>query len=103
VPPPRIRPTPALTPTRAVWLLHVHKDVSHYARTIVFAIVGCPVRLPGLRPILPSQPAALAHGRSRELTDARQRGYGVSRSSSLPFFVRAIEVDMVVPATLRLS
>jgi hypothetical protein len=59
-------------------LLHVHEDVSHYARTIVFAIVGRPVPLPGLRPVLPPQPAAPAHGRSREPTDARRRGYRAS-------------------------
>jgi hypothetical protein len=40
-------------------------------------------------------------GRSREPTDARQRGYGASRSCSWPFFVRAAE-DTVAPATLRL-
>jgi hypothetical protein len=28
------------------WLLHVHEDVSHHAGTIVFAVVGRPVRLP---------------------------------------------------------
>jgi hypothetical protein len=47
---PRHRPTQ--------WLLHVHEDVSQYARTIVFAIVGRLIRLPGLRPILPPQPTA---------------------------------------------
>ena len=87
----------------AQWLLHVHEDVSHHARTIVFAVVGRPVRLPGLRPVLPPQPAAPAHGRSREPTDARRRGYGASRSCSWPFSVRAVEEDMVAPATLRLS
>jgi hypothetical protein len=87
----------------AQWLLHAHEDVSHHARTIVFAIVGCPVRLPSLRPILPPQPAALAHGCSREPTDVRRRRYGASRSCSWPFSVRAIEEDMVAPATLRLS
>jgi hypothetical protein len=50
--------------------LHVHEDVSHHARTIIFAVVGRPVRLPGLRPVLPPQPAAPNHGRSREPTDA---------------------------------
>jgi hypothetical protein len=44
-----------------------------------------------------------AHGRSREPTDARRRGYGVSRSCSWPFSVHAVEEDMVAPATLRLS
>ena len=87
----------------AQWLLHVHEDVSYHARTIVFAVVRRPVRLSGLRPVLPPQPAAPAHGRSHEPTDARQRGYGVSRSCSWPFSVRAVEEDMVVPATLRLS
>jgi hypothetical protein len=87
----------------AQWLLHVHGDVSHHARTIVFAIVGRPVHLPGLRLVLPPQPAAPAHGRSREPTDARRRGYDVSRSCSWPFSVRAVKEDMVVPAMLRLS
>jgi hypothetical protein len=41
----------------AQWLLHVHEDVSHHARTIIFAIVGRPIRLPGLRLVLPPQPA----------------------------------------------
>jgi hypothetical protein len=41
-----------------------------------FSIIGRPVRLPDLRPVLPSQPAAPTHGRSREPTDARRRGYG---------------------------
>jgi hypothetical protein len=87
----------------AQWLLHVHEDVSHHARTIIFAVVGHPVRLLGLRPVLPSQPATPAHGRSREPTDARRRGYGASRSCSWPFSVRAIEEYMVAPVTLRLS
>jgi hypothetical protein len=37
------------------WLLHFHDDVSHHARTIVFAVVGHPVRLLCLRPVLPPQ------------------------------------------------
>jgi hypothetical protein len=85
----------------AQWLLHVHEDVSQYARTIVFAVVGRPVRLPGLSPILPPQPTA--HGRSREPTDALRRGYETCQSCSWPFFVCAAEGNMVVPATLRLS
>jgi hypothetical protein len=44
--------------------------------TIVFAVVGRLVRLPGLHPVLPPQPAAPAHGRNREPTDARRHGYG---------------------------
>jgi hypothetical protein len=87
----------------AQWLLHVHEDVSHHAHTLVFAVVGRHVRLPGLRPFLPPQPAAPAHGRSCEPTDARRRGYGASRSCSWPFSMRAVEEDMVAPATLRLS
>jgi hypothetical protein len=87
----------------AQWLLHVHDDVSHHARPIVFAVVGRPVRLPGLRPVLPPQPNAPAHGRRREPTDARRRGYGASQSCSCPFSVRVVEEDMVAPATLRLS
>jgi hypothetical protein len=42
----------------AQWLLHVHEDVSQYAPTIVFAVVGRPIRLPGFRPVLPPQPTA---------------------------------------------
>ena len=44
-----------------------------------------------------------AHGRSREPTDAYRREYGVSRSCSWLFSVRAVEEDMVAPVTLRLS
>jgi hypothetical protein len=59
----------------AQWLFHVHEDVSHHARTMVFAIVGLLIRLLGLRPVLPLQPAAPTHGRNREPTDARRCGY----------------------------
>jgi hypothetical protein len=58
----------------------------HIMRTIIFAIVGRPVRLPGLRLVLPPQPAALAHGRSHEPTDARRRVR--SESVMLLAFVR---------------
>jgi hypothetical protein len=75
----------------AQWLLHVHEDISHHARTIVFAVVGRPVCLLGHRPVLLPQLAAPAHGRSREPTDARRRGYGASRSCSWPFSVHAVE------------
>jgi hypothetical protein len=44
-----------------------------------------------------------AHGRSRETTDARRRGYGASRSFSCPFSVRAPAEDTMVHTTLRLS
>jgi hypothetical protein len=77
--PPRIRLTLAQQ-RPAQWLLHVREDVSQHARTIVFAVVGRPVRLPGLRPILPPQPTAPVHGRSREPTNARRRRYRTSRS-----------------------
>jgi hypothetical protein len=87
----------------AQWLLHVYVDVSHHARIIIFAVVGRPVRLPGLRPVLPPQPAASTHGRSRESTDARRRGYDASRSCSWPFSVRVVQKDMVAPTTLMLS
>jgi hypothetical protein len=80
----------------------VHEDVSHHARTIVFAVVGHSIRLPNLRPVLPPQPATPTHGRSRELTDAHRRGYTASRSCSWPFSVRAVEEDMVAPTMLRL-
>jgi hypothetical protein len=85
------------------WLLHAHDYVSHHARTIVFTVVGRPVPLPGLRHVLHPHPAAPAHGRSRESTDARRRGYEASQSCSWPFSVRAVKEDMVVLATLRLS
>jgi hypothetical protein len=75
---PRHRPTQ--------WLLHVHEGVSQHARTIVFAVVGRPVRLPGLRPFLPPQPVAPAHGYNREptLVDA-----GTGESVLLLAFLRA--------------
>jgi hypothetical protein len=87
----------------AQWLLHIHKDVSHHAHTIVFAVVGRPVHLPSLRPVLPPQPATPAHGRSRESTDAHRRRYDMSLSCSWPFSGRAVEEDIVALATLRLS
>jgi hypothetical protein len=87
----------------AQWLLHVHENVSQYTRTIVFVVVGRPVRLSGLRPVFPLQPTAPAHRRSRETTDALRRGYGASQSCSYPFFVRAAEEDTVASVTLRLS
>jgi hypothetical protein len=87
----------------AQWLLHVHEDDSQHAHTIIFAVVGRSVRLLGLHPILPPHPTAPAHGRSCEPTDARRRGYGVSRSCSWPLSVRAAEEDTMAPATLRLS
>jgi hypothetical protein len=85
------------------WLLPVHEDVSQHVSTIIFVVVGRHVRFPSLRPILPSQPTTPAHGRSREPTDARRRGYGVSQSCSWPFSVHVAEEDTVAPATLRLS
>jgi hypothetical protein len=63
----------------AQWLVHVHEDVLQYAHTIVFAIVERLVRLHGLCPVLPPQPTAPAHGRSREPTDALRRGYRASQ------------------------
>jgi hypothetical protein len=68
------------TPTHTKVLL-VHEKVSHHACTIVFAIVGRPVRLPDLHPVLPPQPTAPAHGHTREPTDARWCGYGASPPS----------------------
>jgi hypothetical protein len=44
-----------------------------------------------------------AHGHSCEPTDARRLGYGASRTCSWPLSVRAIEEDMVTPATVMLS
>jgi hypothetical protein len=85
------------------WLLHVHEDVSQHARTIVFAIVGCPVRLPGLRHVLPPQPVAPAHGCTCEPIDTRRHRYMASQSCSWSFSVCAAEEDTVTPATLRLS
>jgi hypothetical protein len=87
----------------ARWLLHVHEDVSQHARTIVFTVDGRPVRLPGLLVVLPPQPTAPAHGRSRKSTDACKRGYGVSRSCSWPFSMRDAEEDTVTSVMLRLS
>jgi hypothetical protein len=83
-PPPRIlvRHQPQHRP--AQWLLHVHEGVSQHAHTIVFAVVGRPVRLLGLRSVLPSQPATSTHGRSHKPTDARRRRYG--RVSLAPDF-----------------
>jgi hypothetical protein len=52
------------------------------ARTIVFSVIGRPIHLPGVRPVLPPQPTALTHGRSHEPTEARRHGYGASRSCS---------------------
>jgi hypothetical protein len=43
-------------------------------------------------------PAAPAHGRSHEPTDAHRRGYGASWSCSWPFSVRTVEEDMVASA-----
>jgi hypothetical protein len=40
----------------------------------VYGAPDCPVRLPGLRHVLPPQPIVPAHGRSREPTNARRRG-----------------------------
>jgi hypothetical protein len=85
------------------WLLHVHEDVSQHARTIVFTIDRRLVRLPGLHVVLPPQPTAPAHGRSRKPTDARKRGYGARRSCSWPFSMRDAKEDTVAPVTLRLS
>jgi hypothetical protein len=84
-------------------LLHVHEDVSHLTRTIVFTVIGRPIHFLGLRVVLPPQPAAPAHGRSREPTDVRRRGYDASRSCSWPFSVGVVEEDMVAPVTHRLS
>jgi hypothetical protein len=75
----------------------------HIMHASVFAIIGHLVRLPSLRAVLPPQPAAPAHGHSREPTNTRPRGYRASRSCSWPFSVPAVEEDMVAPATLRLS
>jgi hypothetical protein len=75
VPPPRIRPTLALTPTRTVAIARPQGRLQH-ARNIVFVVVGCVVRLLGLRPVIPPQPIVPAHGRNREPTDTRQRGTG---------------------------
>jgi hypothetical protein len=51
--PPRIRLTPASTPTRAVAIAHPWGRF-----IIVFAVVERPVCFPGLCPVLPPQPAA---------------------------------------------
>jgi hypothetical protein len=69
-----VRHQPRHWPTQ--WLLHVHENVSQHVCTIIFAVVGCLIHLPSLRPVLPLQPATPAHGRSREPTDARRCGTG---------------------------
>jgi hypothetical protein len=89
--------------TTSFAILLLFSSLSHHACTIIFSFVGRPVHLPGLRPVLPPQPTAPAHGRSRETIDARQRGYGASRSCSWPFSVCAVKEDMVALATLMLS
>jgi hypothetical protein len=86
----------------AKWLLHVHEYVLHHAY-IVFAVVGRPIRLPGLRLVLPPNllPPPMVVAASRPmLVDA---GYGAIRSCSCPFSVHVVEEDMVTSATLRLS
>jgi hypothetical protein len=102
VPPPRIRPTPASTPTRAV-LLHVQEGVSQHARAIVFIIVERLIRLPGLFPCSSSLtccpcPWSQPRADRRSLTRVQ-----VSRSCSWLFFVCVAKEDMMVRATLRLS
>jgi hypothetical protein len=101
-PPPRIRPTPAPTQTHAMAIARsrgcftvcVHHRFRH-RRTSRSSSRPSPCS---------SSPSNYpTHGRSREPTDALRRGYGVSRSCSWPFFVRAVEEDTVTPATLRLS
>jgi hypothetical protein len=72
----------------AQWLLHVHEDVSQHVCTIVFAVIGRLIRLLGLRPVLPPQPATPAHGRGHEPMDAHRRGYG-GESVLLLAFLRA--------------
>jgi hypothetical protein len=57
VPPPRICSTPAPTPTRVVVIARPQGRFTSCG-TIVFAIVGRPVRLPDLNLVLPPQPAA---------------------------------------------
>jgi hypothetical protein len=74
-PPPRIRSTPAPTPTRAVAIARPrgcftacthHRFRCHRMSRSSFRPSPCSS----------SQPAAPAHGHSREPTDARRRGYG---------------------------
>jgi hypothetical protein len=71
----------------AQWLLHVREDVSQHARTIVFAVVGRPVRLPSLRPVLPPQPAAPP--RSQPRADRRSSTGVRGESVLLLTFLRA--------------
>jgi hypothetical protein len=68
------------------WLLHVHEDVSQYAHTIVFVVVGRPVRLPGLRLVLPPQPTApptVASTSQPMLFDTGKGRVGLARILSL--------------------
>jgi hypothetical protein len=69
------------------WLLHVHEDVSHHACTIVFAVVGRPVRLPCLCPILP--PNLLPRTRSQSRADRRSSTWVRGESVMLLAFLRA--------------
>jgi hypothetical protein len=74
-PPPRIRPTLAPTPTRAVAIARPRGCFTtcthhHFRRRRTSRLSF------GLCPVLPTQPVAPAHGRSREPTDARLCGYG---------------------------
>jgi hypothetical protein len=71
----RIRPTSAPIPTRVVAIARPQGCFTA-CTTIVFVVVGRLVRLPSLHPVLPPQPAAPTHSRSREPTDARRHGYG---------------------------
>jgi hypothetical protein len=71
----RIRPTSAPTPTRVVAIARPQGCFTA-CTTIVFVVVGCPVRLPSLHPVLTPQPAAPTHSHSREPTDAHRHRYG---------------------------
>jgi hypothetical protein len=71
----------------AQWLLHVHEDVSHHARTIVFAVVGHRVRLSRLRPVF--LPNVLPRPWSQPRADRRSSTRVQGESVMLLGFLRA--------------
>jgi hypothetical protein len=62
----------------AQWLLHVHEDVLHHTRTIVFAIIGRPVRLSRLLPCSSSPTCCpRSQPRANRRSSTRVRGESV--------------------------
>jgi hypothetical protein len=85
----------------AQWILLVHEDVSHHVRTLFSSSSDVPFVFPAsalfFLPNLLSPPMVAAASRPM-LIDA-----GTVRVGHTPFSVRAVEEDMMTPATLRLS